>query len=189
MSSLSGSLPVIFLGFFESPSQLGYFNLADRIRGLMVTVTQPVTSALFPRMCHLYTLNSPDLRAMLIRIFAIVFTPSLFLSAAITIFAPFFIRIAGGSAFLPSVDLMRILAFAPLFTIVSAFCTHQILIPRRKYSSFNLLSFYALIASLVFLFALVPRYSTVGASFSVLLVEIFACLLAFRFSFYPLENS
>ncbi|MBD2423785.1 oligosaccharide flippase family protein [Cyanobium sp. FACHB-13342] len=178
IASLSSGSVFWILPLFLPISSLGYFALVDKIRGYQVTITQPVTAALFPRMCAIASQGSPcDLRIVLFKPFIALMIAASFISSFLFVFSSDVILLFAPSDFLPSsLEPFRIICFAPVFTILLAFITHQVLIPsgrHRQYLNICILQTTILPA---LLFVLVPLYALPGASLSVLLTEVITAL-------------
>ena len=105
-ANLNSSLVPTVLGIFSGSVELGYYNLADRLRGAAVMIFHPISHALFPRMCHLWHYNKSYAIALLrpIGIFMVAF--SLCMSLILFFFPKNILMLMGGTDFLNGTDAL-----------------------------------------------------------------------------------
>lgn len=159
--TLNSSIVPFFLGASSNMSELGYYNLAERVRGVAVTCLQPVTHALFPRMCYLFSTNTKVAQKMLIISGGSIFCCALLISLVLFCFASEIVVLMGGGDYNDSVYVLKIMSFSAFFVTLSSFITDQIIIPNNWQRIIS----YAILVSSVFIFILVyPIVSDFGSS-------------------------
>lgn len=180
-SSVSATVVPLSLGWFFPAEALGFYNLADRAKGAAVMVLSPVTHALFPRMCYLFTNDKDGARKLLrVSLLALTFS-SIFIAGLLVLFAGPILHLLGGDGFSASVEILHWLAVASIFTILGGFASHQIIIPNGYYSLY--FKVYCISTFVGFACALVGfwYFNEMGAAIITLLVECLACVLLWRY--------
>lgn len=175
VANLTGSIIPSALGVISGPSDLGLFNVADRIKAAAITIFHPVVHALYPRMAYLFSAN--QLAALkLLRISGIaIFIASLLVSIALFVLAPQLILLVGGENFSGAISLLRILALVPLASTVSAFIIHQVLIPLQEKRFYLITSIIVFAATMVLIFPSISYFGVKGAAMTMLMTELFGC--------------
>ena len=170
-ANLYGSIVPVCLGLFSSPTELGYYNIADRVRGAAITVLQPITHALFPRMCHLYATDLAAARRLLVWSSWLVGGLASIASLGILLGAEHIPRWIGGSAFLSASGPMRWMAFTPFLTTASAFLVHQVLIPARQAQLYQRAMLATMVMTAALAVPLIQGDGAVGAARVILIAE------------------
>ncbi len=178
--NLNSSLVPTFLGIFSGSVELGYYNIADRARGAAITILHPISHALFPRMCHLHHYNKKYAIVLLKRIALLLIFFSLCMSIGLLIFPRSILMLIGGNDYLKGTNTLMWISFTPLFSTISAFIIHQILIPVGEGRLYNKIMLYGLLLSSAIVIPLVQKYGAVGASITSLISEFFVMLLLIR---------
>ncbi|AEF53550.1 oligosaccharide flippase family protein [Marinomonas posidonica] len=159
--TLNSSIVPFFLGASSNMSELGYYNLAERVRGVAGTCLQPVTHALFPRMCYLFSTNTKAAQKMLIISGGGISCCALLISLVMFCFSSEIVVLMGGGDYNDSVYVLKIMSFSAFFVTLSSFITDQVIIPNNWQKIIS----YAILISSVFMFILVyPIVSDFGSS-------------------------
>lgn len=182
--TFNSSIVPFILGANSNMSQLGYYNVAERVRGLAVTCLQPITHALFPRMCYLFSTDTKSAQKMLrvssvgISFLAVVISLIMFFCAEqIVIFV-------GGGEYAGSIQVLKVMSVSAFIVTVSSFLTDQIIIPNNWQRIIS----YAIFTSSIFTAALVypvtnefgslgGAWLSLGAQFLVLSMLLFFLIL------------
>lgn len=176
-ASLGGSLVPIVLGSVAGSTELGYYNLADRVKGAATTVLHPITAALFPRMCHLFATDSDSAEALLKRSAGFVLTASASISLIIFLFASEIIFILGGGDFSAATATLKWLAPTPFLITLSSFCTHQIIIPAQKSNVYHAATFAVLCLAVLAVFPFIQWGQSTGAAILVVILELVLAII------------
>ena len=136
-ANLYGNLTPTALGLIAGPTALGYYNLADRVRGAAITLLHPITHALFPRMCSLFAMNQTEARRLLIRSGLLIGCGSFGIALGVSVFADKALALLGGDGFRDAIPVLRWLAFSIFVTTLSEFCIYQILVPAGRFRVFH----------------------------------------------------
>lgn len=174
------NLPAFAVGFLSARSEAGQFVGAQKIILAAQALFTPISSALFP---HASRIASKDKReaflflkkAALVSV-SVMFTMSLF----VFIFADFIGVLALGSHFEKSGELLRIMAFGPVFVAASMLLSNHYIVALGKASILRRLYMVAAAVSVVLSFLLIGAFDSVGASFVYLLTEAFVFTLLLR---------
>lgn len=184
VANITGSIIPNTLGILAGSSDLGLFNIADRIKAAAITIFHPVVHALYPRMAYLFAANK--LAAVeLLRISGIaIFFASLAVSSILFAMAPQLILWIGGASFSDATDLLKILALVPLVSTISAFIVHQVLIPLQKNVFYLVSTIIILITTLVLVYPNIIYFGVRGAAMTMLIAELLGCISLVLFMWF-----
>lgn len=172
LANLNTSFVPTILGIVAGPAMLGYYNVADRVRSAAITMLQPISNALYPRMCSLFAVDQNDAKVFLKRFGIILFSLSGITSLGIYFFADKIILVAGGGRFISSVELLKWVAFTPFFNTVSAFYVHQVIIPAQKNKVYTISMFVTLTITVLLSLPMICWKQARGASIVIFMAEL-----------------
>lgn len=175
-ANINASLIPTVLGYFSGPVELGYFNLADRAKSAAVIILHPISHALFPRMCHLYSYNRESAIDMLRKTGIIILGISFVISIIIFIFSDAILLTFGGKNFLAAKSVLLWLAFAPFFMTFSSFLIHQVLIPTGESKLYSRAMFLSLMVCFILAIPLIFYFGSNGAAIASLFTEFFTAM-------------
>jgi PST family polysaccharide transporter len=182
--SLSSLLIPIFLNNISGPSALGLYNLADKVKSVIISITGPIALALFPRMSLLAQTEQREFFKLAYKAAVwqtILLTP---LCCSVWFFASDIATLVGGNQFSNATSTIRWLAFLPLVTAASNIFGIQIMLPMGMEKTLSIINFGGLMLVTTLVLILTPSLQAEGAAFSLLLTEIFMLLIIF----YKLKN-
>lgn len=174
----------IFIGFFLGAAEVGYYNIALRIKGAAITVFQPISHALFPRMSNLYASESLEIRKYISMSIIILGGGSLFVSAIIYLLAEEIILLISGAEYLEAVPALKIISLSPFLVTCGALLTHQIIIPSGESEFYKKLIFYVFFFSLPTTLILSWTFGLYGAATALILSELIYALLSLRYVYH-----
>jgi len=182
-ANIYSSIIPMGLGILSGPSQLGYYNLADRVRGAAIQLIHPVTHALFPRMCHLFDSSPSEARKLLQKSGLIILSIVLVISAVIYVFAEPIILVLAGAEFISSVSILKVLALTVPIIATSEFLIYQWLIPTGQNKRLTISKLYSLLTTLILVYPVILLGGPLGATWLNLGAElfmVFIIILGFR---------
>jgi PST family polysaccharide transporter len=187
--SLSSLLIPIFLNNISGPSELGLYTLADKVKSVIISITSPISSALFPRMSFLVQTEQNEFFKLAYKAAVwqtILLTP---LCCLVWFFASDIATLVGGNQFINATSTIRFLAFLPLVTAASNILGIQIMLPMSMEKILSIINFGGLILVTALVLALTPFLQAKGAAFSLLLTEIFILLImSYKLNIFKLKN-
>lgn len=181
IANLNGSIVPIALGSFGSVEALGFYNLADRARGAAITVLTPITHALFPRMCYLFSSDRSDALKLLKASGLVLLVIATVVAVLLYAYGGQVLQFLGGSAFGPSVVVLKWLALTPLITTLTQIATHQIIIPNQHYAIYPKATALALVLSAALVLPAVSQFGAPGGAMVTLAGESLMMLLLWRY--------
>ncbi len=165
------SSTTFILGLFTNNTVVGYYTGADKIRQAVQGLFSPVFQTLYPYVNKLaHDSRERALEFMKKEVLALGLVGS-FICLLVFLNAEFLVGVVLGKEYSASVDLLRILAFAPVLIILGNILTVQCLLSlslKRDYSIVYLVSSVVGVVAMVYL---TQAYGARGVSFSVLFVE------------------
>jgi len=188
IANLTTSIIPTSIGILSSPSDLGLFNIADRIKGVAITIFHPVVHALYPRMAYLFSANKLEAVKLLRLSGMVIFLASLSVSITLFLYAPELVSILGGIKFEGAVPLLRVLALVPLASTVSAFIIHQVIIPLQEKRFYLISSIMIFVTTLILVYPSIEYFGIRGAAMTMLMTELLGCFFLI-FSTWLLRES
>jgi PST family polysaccharide transporter len=174
--SLYTTLTPLMLGLFASPAAIGYYALADRVRLLAQSALSPISSAIFPRMSHLFNTDSVQARALLKRSSKLILLISASASMSLWVLAEHIVILLAGEQFRPSITVLQWLAPLPFVISLSNIFGIQVMIPNQKTKAFNRILGAAGAMSLIIIVPLIQLKGAEGASINTFITECFVTL-------------
>lgn len=183
-ASLYVSLDTTLLGFITDDSQIGYYESANKISRVVVSLITSVTAVLLPRLSYYLKNNEKERFNELLRksfygmlMFALPIAAGLFLlSGEVTV-------LISGKSFIPAIPTMRVLSALILVIPLSGFMGNQLFIPmgKEKITLYAMLvgAFVNVSLSVWFIFL----WGAFGAAFASLLAEFSIVVVYFVFAY------
>ncbi len=161
------------LGLFVSPEFVGYYAGAEKISKALVSLLNPVSQTIFPRISHLVQ-SAKARAARLARIsFIVMSAGGVLMGAAIALLAPLMVRLILGHSYAPAIPVLRILALLPPLIALSNVFGIQWMLPLGMDRTFNAIILTAGVINIVLAIALAPAYRALGMAWSVVGAETF----------------
>ena len=159
------------LGVISGVEAVGYFNLADKLRGASQALLYPVSQALFPRMCHLYAHNKNEGDDLFKRSFLLIFGISVFVMVSLLVGSELIIDLFGGTQFKAAIPVLRLMAFIPLFSGFSLMFGVLVMLPNGMNRAYNLIVTSSSLLSVLTVAALVVWQGVNGAAIAAIMLE------------------
>lgn len=169
-ANLYGTMIPMAIGIIGGPIQLGYYNIADRIRSACIQIIHPVTHAMYPRMCHLLHNNPSEARNLLRVSGSIIIFGAFIISISIYALSGPIIRVMSGSEH-ASNEILRIMALSIPVITLSEFLIYQWLIPTGRDSLVNKSKLITLITALLLIYPAINLGGSIGGAWLSLLAE------------------
>lgn len=165
-------ITAIVLNSVSGAASVGYFNLADKLRGAAQALLQPVSQAMFPRMCHLYKHDRPEADALIKRSFVLIISLAGLATLVLWAGADPIIYLIAGPEFKPVIPVLQWLAFAPLLAGFSIVFGIQIMLPNHMNRRYNQIVIGGTLASIICMVILVNVSGAVGAAVATVFQEL-----------------
>jgi PST family polysaccharide transporter len=180
-ANLNTSIIPAALGMFAGDAALGYYNIAERARSAAITVLHPISHALFPRMCYLFSSDHLAAKKMLKNSAWLLLSLAFIMSVLMYSFSEKIVMLLGGDGYYDSIQVLEILAFSTFLTTVSAFIVNQILIPSDMYKGYTVSVLMSLIFSAIAVIPMIDILGVNGAAFVTLSAELLAVIVLLFF--------
>jgi PST family polysaccharide transporter len=167
----------IILGSISGVSAVGYYAFADRFRSLAQSLVSPISTAIFPRLSHLFAQNKQEAKMLLFRSAKLILLLSGAISLILWILAPYIVLLMGGESFAPAITALKWLAPLPFVISISNILGIQIMIPNQRKDAFNRILFFGGLFSLVMILPLIYWGGYIGASINTLITECLVTIL------------
>lgn len=167
------SLDEGLLGLLSSPEQVGYYNAAVRVKGILFTLITSLGVVLLPRLSY-YVENhmETEFHEALAKStnFIIVIAASVVIF--FTLFAKETILILAGENYMASIIPLQIVVWALILSAITNILGIQILLPLKKDKQLLFSVLCAATVDVIANFLLVPKLAAVGTALSVIAAEL-----------------
>ena len=167
------SLDEGLLGLLSSPEQVGYYNAAVRVKGILFTLITSLGVVLLPRLSY-YVENhmEAEFHEALAKStnFIIVIAASVVIF--FTLFAKETILILAGENYVASIIPLQIVVWALILSAITNILGIQILLPLKKDKQLLFSVLCAAAVDVIANFLLVPKLAAVGTALSVIAAEL-----------------
>ncbi len=174
------SLDEGLLGLLSSPEQVGYYNAAVRVKGVLFTLITSLGVVLLPRLSYYVENNmEAEFHEALSKSTNFIIVIAVAIVIFFTLFAKETIFILAGDNYIASIVPLQIIVWALILSAITNILGIQILLPLKKDKQLLFSVLCAATVDVIANFILVPRFAAVGtalaviaAEFSVLLIQV-----------------
>ncbi len=176
---LTTSANGFILGVFASPTAVGLYAGADKIRQIAGQSLWPISQALFPHQSQQISEDRQQSLKIVRMSLAMLGGLSAVFGLMLTLGAPLLVRTFLGAAFVPAIPTLRLFGLMiPLITVGSV-VVFQWLLPLGLDKEFNLIVFTSGILNVGIGILLASRLSLFGMALTAVITQIY-CLVAFE---------
>lgn len=165
------------LGLFASPSIVGYWSAADKLRLAAQGLLSPITQGLYPHMSAKFNSSKESALKFLRKSLFPITLLGLALSLVLLLFAEPIVAIVLGRGFTNSIIILKIISFLPFIILLSNIFGVQILLNLDGSKEFTAIVLFAGIFNLCISLIIVPRLQATGTAISITITEIIVTLL------------
>lgn len=177
--SLYTTTNTVVLGILTTPSTVGFFAAADKIRAAGQSLMTPLSNAVFPRVASLMDKDRKAAFSLIRKLLLLQGGIGLAMSLILFIFAPQVIALAMGSGYEESTHILRILAWLPFVIGLSNVFGVQTMLNLGMKRPFSRILLASGIINLTLLIPLVIHADGIGAAIAVLTTE--CCVTLFMY--------
>jgi polysaccharide transporter, PST family len=128
--TLTSSTNIFLLGLRSGPTDVAYYTAAYRLVVAIRMLVSPTVTALYPHISHM-AVKSRDQAIKFLKKHSLTLAAPFFACSLVLLgFAPLITKLLYGHKYLPTIPLMRVLAFSPFFLAL-----------QQVYSTFFMLAF------------------------------------------------
>ena len=180
---------VLVVGAVAGNSAAGLYALAEKIRKTAQSVLQPVTQALYPRMCHLFGTDPAAARQMLRRVSPLILGATATGSLLLFALAEPIVLAFGGAHYLDAVPLLRIMAVLPLISSASSIAGLFVILPNGMTTTYNSIILISTASYLAVIGPLLYWGGSSGAAAALVVAESIAAILVISAAAKHLQQS
>ena len=190
--SIYTNMDTVMLGFMKGDTEVGYYNLATKIKTVLVAALTALGTVLLPRLSFYYSAGEKEkLKHLLeksIHFTALTTFPAVLFFYMISRDA---VLVLGGEEYLPAVACMKIITIAVLAVSFANIACTQILAPtgRERYTMYSTIA--GAMVNLVANTLLIPRSGASGAALGTVMAEITVAVIQIYYArdyYLPLLN-
>lgn len=168
ISSLNDSIIPLSIGVLGGSTELGLFNIADRVKSASITLFNPILHAINPRIAYLFSSSKIGISQILKYSFLITFFISALLGIAIFYYAPQLIHFLGGDGFDGSVYILQLISPVPMLSALSALMVYSVLVPMGHKNYYFLSSIIGLFFTMIIIYPCIQVFPDGGAAIALL---------------------
>lgn len=186
--SLFSYLDRIMLGFMSSYTELGYFDNAEKITSIPLSLITAMGTVMLPRISYLSIRDNEVQEKRLNRLsmsFAVIMSSSF--SFGIMSVSKYFVPFFFGSGFKPVIILLLIMAPKMIFISWSNIICNQYLLPYSRDALYTMSVFGGAVINIVLNLLLIPKYGAIGTALASFLTELLISVLQTFFSIKHME--
>lgn len=172
---------LIILSFFAAAETLGMYSLAERVIMVMRMLPSLIVQAVYPNAAKLYNKDQNAFVRFSTKVLFLSLTLSAFLSLGTYLGSELIISVLSRESLPKSVEILKILAFIPLFASFNIWNIIVFLINDQKKLMFRtswLMCIYMLVASVI----ATAFYGEIGLAFALLSTEVVAFTISCYFN-------
>lgn len=171
------NLDVVMLGFMSTPAEVGYYQIAAKVKVVLTAVGGIVWNAALPQSTQLWERGKRDEFCVLARrSLGFVFALQTVVTLIFFVFAEPAILLVAGDAYEAAVPAFRMLLFSVVPIAISNILGGQVLIPACRERLLLASEICGALSNLVLNFALIPSMGGFGAAVSTVVSEVLVML-------------
>lgn len=167
-----GNIFVVVLGFTASEKTLGYYSAAERIIKAGLLMLGTFGQSLYPYLSKLYASSDKNAFNTFRKTAPITFSFALAMGVGTFLYSNVIISILYGSAFLPAVNILRILSILFILLGINDACGMQFFVPLGLVKKQLYATTTGLLTALFVIYPLCLYFGAYGAAYSYLLTEL-----------------
>lgn len=176
--SLYKYMDKIMIGLLSNKTQLGYYENAESIVRVLVSIIGSLGTVMLPQMANLVANKNMEqfykyITVSMRYVMLLAFAMSCGLAGIAKVFAPFF----WGDAFEISGKLIQILAITVPFISFANVIRTQFLLPQEKDLAYMVSVIVGALVNLIVNAVLIPKYGAIGAAIATVLAEGTVCII------------
>ena len=169
------NLPSLALGVFSTKNELAVFTAAQKIVFALQGLFTPVSSAVFPRSSRLAKENGVGHTSFVARFWLLSIACFFVFGSFLFMFSDEIVSLAFGAEFSKSGEILKIMAFGPMFVAASIVASNHYVIPIGKAPKLKKIYISVAIAGSVASVFLCGFFGAVGGAYLYLAVEVAVC--------------
>lgn len=166
----NSSIPFM-IGYFSSLENVGIYNIADRIKNILIQIINPLSNSIFPRMSKIYKENKTNANRIFINFLFFISGLGVFLLLLLNLNIDFVINYFLKEKIQGIKTIIRLLSFSFLLNILYESFINQYLIINHLHKDINKIKLYLLSSSILIGIPLIFLQGIYGAALTNLIYE------------------
>lgn len=170
--TISANFDISMLGFISTEVEVGLYNAALKIKGIVLSLSTAIVTVLVPRMSYYFARNENEkIISLLTKSVRVSLLVSIPVAVYTFVFSENVLFFIGGEQYVPAANVLRILMACVLALILTNLFGVQILIPMGKEKCYSQSILIAMIIKMIFNWLLLPTMGAIGATVGTLITE------------------
>lgn len=174
--ALYTQLDQIFVGAL-SQKDLAFYLRSKTIQGVGISIVNSLITVFIPRTAYLINNNYEEYKNIVNKSVNYIYILAFPCVAGIFLLAKEVMVLIGGQEFLPAARSLQIISILVLVTSIGTWQVNQILIPNKYEKMALKIQVIAAIVSITLNIILIPKYSYLGASVTLVITETFLVII------------
>ena len=167
------------LGLFTNNTVVGYYAIAEKIKGVVQGFLGPASQALYPYISRKIKKDPSAGLRFIKKAVLVIGSASFLLSLLLFISAPKIIHLIAGAEYERSIVVLQIIAFLPFIVSLSNLFGIQTMLNFDRKKAFSRILIAGSVLNVLLSLFLVPKFEEVGSALSVVVVEMGITLTMF----------
>ena len=177
--SVMSSTGIFVLGIFYISEYSGYYSAVTKITQIIAMFYYPIGQALFPYHSKKYAKSFKDGYSSVVRTAKYIVPIFFIISVCVVMLRKHIVLFVLGSSFLAASNLLIVLAFQPLLSIVSNLMGTQILVASGYTKEYSRAFIRGALFSILLYFILGYLFAIWGVAYAAIIGEIFSLLMLY----------
>ncbi len=175
-SSVYRTMDKIMIGKMANMSEVGYYENAEKMLNIVLSVINALGTVTLPQMTYLYSKeNLEEFKRIFKKSISFVFFSVFPVIFGFLATADILVLLYLGEGFTESAVLLKVLSISLIFTSVASIIRMQLLIPRGKDKEYTTSILIGAIVNFIFNMIFIRRYGAIGATIGTILAEFLVC--------------
>ncbi len=167
----------VVLGYFTTKTLVGYYEAANKIIVMSLSVITAILAVLSPKISNLISNNKNyESETLIKKSFRYIMLFGILISLGMIIISPKFIPLFYGKEFIPSIKLSILMSLYIPFNVCSNSIRWLYLIPYEKDDIYIKSTIYGAVINLILNLVLVNKYNVVGVIVATIISEVIALM-------------
>ena len=176
--SLYKYMDKIMIGGLSGKAQLGYYENAEKVNNIPITIIGSFGTVMLPKMSNLASKADKAVsRRYMAQSFQFVMMMAFALAFGVaSVGKPFSVIFWGDNFYLSGVIIMWLSVTIPFISFANILRT-QYLIPNRRDKEYTISVMLGAVVNLLLNYILIPKYGAIGASYGTIAAEVTVCMI------------
>lgn len=170
--SIYANFDVVMIGMIKTDSEVGLYNVALKIKNIILIVSTAVSDTLIPRVSYYYSHNNREkIRELGIKTIRLSMLTTVPIAVYVFIYAEHVVQFICGSEYMGAVPTLRVLTLCVFPLVFTYLFGQQLLIPMDLEKRYSQSVFMGLWINVILNVLMIPNMGSLGAAIGTFITE------------------